>query len=687
MSRLLRWLVVSVLLQAVALWLLSGVLDGFHLSSPRVALTLSLLLGVVEAAVWPVAYRYSARLHPAVFPVLVAVVSGALVLLAAQLERRFGRGGVHVADLWTGILVATFATGFTTVIAGLFSLNDEGGYDTFVTRALRRRYAGAPTSTEPGVMFLEIDGLAEPILRQALERGDLPTLRRWVDRGSHAITPWEPDLSSQTSASQAGILLGDNTGIPAFRWWDKPQGRLMVSSQRATAAHLEATLSTGDGLLADGGGSRFDAFSGDAPDTLGTFSTLTDRARMPSLGYVGYFLTPYTFGRCLSLFVADIARERWQAFRQRRDDVRPRVARTWKYALTRAGTTTWMLEATRFAIASDMLRGMPSAYVTIYAYDEVAHHSGIDREDAFKVLRRIDHVVAYLERIAVEAPRPYQFVVLSDHGQSMGATFLQRTGKTLAETVDDLIAEGVAVRGYLASDEASANLNAALTTVLQGEGAAGKVVRAATRKRTAAGEVHAPGEPEETAAAAASDVVVVASGNLGLVSFPKWPERLTREEVDARFPRLLPGLAAHPAVSFVMVRSGAHGSEVVGASGTRYLDEGDRVEGADPLAIFTATAADHLRRESGFANCPDVLVMGLWDPATNEDAAFEELVGNHGGLGGTQQQPFVLHPVDLDPGPLPIIGAGTLSRVLKRWVRESQPSQPRRRAPEAAAAD
>ena len=685
MSRVLRWALITVPLQALALWVLSGVLDGFHLGSPAAAVTLSLLLGVVEAAVWPVAYRFSARLHPAVFPVLVAVVSGALVLLAAQLERRVGLGGVHVADLWTGMLVATFATGLTTVIAGLFSLNDDAGYDTFVTRALRQRYAGAPTSTEPGVMFLEIDGLAEPILEQALERGDLPTLRRWLDRGSHAVTPWEPDLSCQTSASQAGILLGDNTGIPAFRWWDKPEGRLMVSSQRATAAHLEERLSTGHGLLADDGGSRFNAFSGDAPDSLGTFSTLGER--MLSVGYVGYFLTPYVFGRCLSLFLADIARERWEAFRQRRDDVLPRVARTWKYAVVRSGTTTWMLEASRFAIASDMLRGMPSAYVTLYAYDEVAHHSGIDREDAFKVLRRIDHVFGYLERIAADAPRPYLFVVLSDHGQSMGATFLQRTGTTLAETVDGLIAEPVDVRGYLETNEGGANLNAALSTVLQSEGMAGKVVRAATRQRTDGDEVLAPGESAATVAAGGSDVVVVASGNLGLVSFPHWPQRMTREELDARFPRLLPGLAAHPAVSFVMVRSAAHGDVVIGPNGTRYLDEGDRVAGADPLAIFTATAADHLRRESGFANCPDVLVMGLWDPAAHETAAFEELVGNHGGLGGTQQQPFVLHPVNLDPGPLPIVGAGTLSRVLKGWVRASQPSLAGRHAPEAAAAD
>ncbi|HET7095316.1 MAG TPA: alkaline phosphatase family protein, partial [Thermomicrobiales bacterium] len=358
---------------------------------------------------------------------------------------------------------------------------DEGGYDQFVTRALHERYRRAPTSDEPGIVFLEIDGLAEPILERALERGDMPTLRRWRDEGSHLVTRWEPDLSSQTSASQAGILLGDNTGIPAFRWWDKEEGALLVSSKMQTAQLLEKRLSSGQGILAGNGGSRWNAFSGDAPDCIGVFSTLTDRDRLKSADYIGYFFTPYLFGRSLSLFLADIARERWQAWRQVRDDVRPRIRRTWKYALVRAATTTWMEEASRFMLASDMMRGLPVVYNTFFAYDEVAHHSGIDREDAFKVLRTLDRVFAYLERIARDAPRPYEFVVLSDHGQSMGATFLQRAGHTLAEVVDGLIDPAQRVSGFLEYEEEIQNLNAAIATALQGEGSTARLMRRLTR--------------------------------------------------------------------------------------------------------------------------------------------------------------------------------------------------------------
>ena len=105
-----------------------------------------------------------------------------------------------------------------------------------------------------------------------------------------------------------------------------------------------------------------------------------------------------------------------------------------------------------------------------------------------------------------------------------------------------------------------------------------------------------------------------------------------------------------------MVHSVADGGIVLGASGIYYLDHGYAV-GDDPLLPFGPTAAQHLLRENRFANCPDILVMSQFDPETGEVAAFEELVGCHGGLGGPQTRPFVLHPVDLDPGIEPIIGA------------------------------
>ena len=138
----------------------------------------------------------------------------------------------------------------------------------------------------------------------------------------------------------------------------------------------------------------------------------------------------------------------------------------------------------------------------------------------------------------------------------------------------------------------------------------------------------------------------MASGCLGLISFPREPGRVTLERLGELHPRLVDALREHPGIGFVVVRSERHGAVAFGPEGAHYLDEG-RVEGEDPLAPFGPNAADHVRRTDGFAHCPDVLVNSVFEPDTEEVAAFEELVGSHGGMGGSQSFPFVLFPVEL----------------------------------------
>src|SRR5947208_8040830 len=167
---------------------------------------------------------------------------------------------------------------------------------------------------------------------------------------------------------------------------------------------------------------------------------------------------------------------------------------------------------------------------------------------------------------------------------------------------------------------------------------------------------------------AGGDVGVIGSGNLGLVYLMEESGRLTREELEARHPKLLPAVAAHPHVGWVLVSSDEHGAVVVGAEGARYLEE-DRVEGEDPLALFPATAAQHLLRTHRFEHAPDLLVGSFYDPALDEGCAFEELISFHGGLGGSQTRAFVLYPRQLTAPEQPLVGAEALHRVLVGWRR------------------
>jgi len=160
-------------------------------------------------------------------------------------------------------------------------------------------------------------------------------------------------------------------------------------------------------------------------------------------------------------------------------------------------------------------------------------------------------------------------------------------------------------------------------------------------------------------------VIVLASGNLGLVYLTDWRERASYEQINRAFPLLIPGLVNQEWIGFIMVRSQVHGPVVFGAKGKHFLRD-DRCKGESPLVDFGPHAADHLRRTDGFRYAPDILVNSVYDPGSDEVAAFEELIGSHGGLGGTQSQPFVIFPAEWELTQTEIVGAEQLHELLKR---------------------
>jgi len=164
------------------------------------------------------------------------------------------------------------------------------------------------------------------------------------------------------------------------------------------------------------------------------------------------------------------------------------------------------------------------------------------------------------------------------------------------------------------------------------------------------------------------DVVVLGSGNLGLVYLMEERRRLTRAVIHERHPRLLPALREHPHVGWLLVRSERDGPLALGADGTHYLADG-RVEGDDPLAGFSPTARQHLLRTDGFEHVADIMVGSFYDPALDEGCAFEELISFHGGIGGSQTRAFLLYPAALPLPREPIVGAAAVHDLLSEWRR------------------
>jgi hypothetical protein len=144
---------------------------------------------------------------------------------------------------------------------------------------------------------------------------------------------------------------------------------------------------------------------------------------------------------------------------------------------------------------------------------------------------------------------------------------------------------------------------------------------------------------------------------------------MTLEQIDRLYPRLVPSLRAHPGIGFLLIRSSRLGPVVIGRSGTHHLDTGV-VEGKDPLAIFGANAARHVKRTDGFAHVADIMINSIYEPQTGEVFAFEELVGSHGGLGGPQSYPFIVLPQSWTVPDEEIVGAEAVHHWMRRWLAE-----------------
>ncbi len=661
------WRVVLVLvLDSLTLLALSAVIDGFVLDGAVSALGAAITIGLLNALVWPALSRLALPLTVLTLGLAGLALNGLLVTFAIDLLPNAEIGGVLQGVVVTIVLAA--------VTSGVFSLlaidEDDAWYRHVVKRQLRRRAASVETDV-PGVAFLEIDGLAHDVLERALAEDGTPHLAAWLRAGSHRLRRWETDWSSQTGACQAGLLHGSNEDMPAFRWWEKERGAAIVTNHPRDAEELERRHSDGRGLLHADGASRANILSGDAAHSMLTMSTALHRRRPIGRDYAAYFARPYAVSKTIVLVLVDVIRERRAARAQARQDIRPRIGRSRSYALIRAWATVVQRDLQVAAVVGDILAGRPAIYTTFLAYDEVAHHSGIERPDSLAVLRDLDRQIARIARACADAPRPYRLVVLSDHGQSQGETFRDRYGETFEQVVRSACGAGSVAVAESGEDDALAFLNTGLTEMARDETAGGRTVRMATRGRRSGGAV-ALGEEEArdrepTDAGGIPELSVMASGCLGLVSFPREPGRVSLERLRSLHPDLLPALCRHPGIGFVLVRSEQEGAIVLGPRGTHNLDS-NRVEGEDPLAPFGPNAAEHVRRTDAFPHCADLMINSAFDPQTGEVSAFEELVGSHGGLGGTQSFPFVMHPADLGWPEEEVVGAERVHRIFRGWL-------------------
>ena len=656
-------LLITLIVAAVSFLATAWIMPRLTVDRAIDAVIAVILIALFNAAIRPVVLALAAPISLILVGILVLVLQVLSFIVVANYAP-----GVHV-DGFTTALVASFIYAIiNTLLTAIFGIDSGGSYyGLLVQRLMVKRSTGH--TDRPGLVIIQIDGLAHPILAGRMRAGSVNTIANWVRDGSHKLSRWEAILPSMTSASQAGILHGNNDGIPAFRWYERDRQHLMASSNPVDATLIVSRISNGQGLLSNNGASICNLMTGDA--TRSYLTTASIKAEGGGIGdsnaFMSFFFSPTGYLRSFTLFLGEFFTELIQARRTRRAGIRPQMHRGMKYAGMRAASNVLLRDVNTALIIEEMYRGANVIYADFTDYDELAHHCGPERVESFTALDGVDRAIATLVKATDEAPRPYKFVVLSDHGQSLGETFLQRYGVSLGEFVRSLMSGRATILQAKAQAEGSTFVNSFLSEITQSKGVGPTVARAALASKTTDGVVDLDAEEPPPPVADASSIAVVGSGNLGLVWFTGHDERLTVEELEELHPGLVAAVAAHPGVAMLLVRSKAFGAVVFGPKGTRFLDE-DRVEGEDPTTLFGPHTMMSLKREDAMVHAPDLLLISQYDPELGEVAAFEELIGSHGGLGGPQTEPFILHPVEWTLDEEVPLGAPAIYRNIRRWL-------------------
>ncbi|WP_305514092.1 phage holin family protein [Methanobrevibacter sp. V14] len=678
----------------VAVFFVECICTDFIIGPSYNALIIVIAFYIANSLLWPVFRHFLMK-----FIIVTLGIGGLLINSLIFYITAYFIPGVSVG--FYGFLEAPLVIAIvTTFIVNITNTNYHDSYiKNILKNALKQK---TPYKKQyPGVIMLEIDGLSINTLKKAIDKGVMPTLKSWIDINSHDLKEWETDLSSQTGASQAGILHGNNKDIIAYRWVEKEDdNRIVVSGKLSHAPEIEKRISNGEGLLVNGI-SISNMFSGDSKLFTLTSSKLKSMKRIYNKTLHTIFLDPYNFQRIFVLFLWDILVELKSQITHKIKNIQPRLRRTIVYAAVRSGANVILREASTDVLSSEILIGeIDTAYTTFMGYDEVAHHSGVEDNDVWGVLKQIDNQFQRLLTTIEMADRDYKIVVLSDHGQSKGATFKQRYGITLGNYVRRLLPDDLKMYrteygidhfrdAMIPENKKLKNIKKHVESIrddlFDEEGSLQNILEEIQnrkpeiifeneqylnlrKKYSNSLEYIAGYESVEhsTKKAEKSELIVLGSGNMGLIYLTQWRQRLNYEEIVMLFPDLIPGLVNHPGIGFVLVDSISNGGMVIGQNGIYYL-ENDKIVGENPLENFGPNAPRHLKRQNSFKNMPDIMVNSFYDSENDEVCAFEELIGSHGGLGGNQTKPFILYPSDWkDPGDL--IGAESIYKFLKKEI-------------------
>jgi hypothetical protein len=484
-------------------------------------------------------------------------------------------------------------------------------------RSMARVGRGLPTPPDTArgrrLLVVHLDGTPRSVLEEALASGRMPFLGRLLNQGAFRMDQAFWGTPASTPCFQAGLLYGHrHPNLPAYQWFDRELGQVIRMNVPKQALSIESRMGRmGTGSLLERGGTAYlSLFRAHAKNDLSMPSLAHLRKMAGALGaqlrglrtVQRQGVLEYLGTLFAETFRAGQDAARWvRRVRDHRHEVQFLLSR---FFITQLA---WSLAENRALI--DMVRGVPVIYLVFGNFDEVAHRRGPFSEEARSELRRADAALEELYTMGQLVEKPYDLVIVTDHGHVDSAPFERRTGRKLADWL---------------GDPSPIDVPAGVLRAL----ADGRYV--GSMAQPSASPAGAPGEAR----------VVIEAGNFSHVYLSRARQPLEALEILARHPGVLARAVTHPDLAIVALRRGKGAVAVIGG-GVYGPDELD----AAPLAAgFSRRAVRDLLEELPRMPTAGDLVLYGQSLAPGGTVGFAWEFGSHGGLTTTETDSVVIWP-------------------------------------------
>ncbi|MBU2561797.1 MAG: alkaline phosphatase family protein [Nanoarchaeota archaeon] len=517
-------------------------------------------------------------------------------------------------------------------------------------------------------IIIQIDSLPYSILERFLHRGSCKFINRLIKKEGYHLQRFNCGLPSGTPSVQSGIMYGDNSMIPGFRFVDKKKKQQFSFGNPNHAKYIESTFFAGKKGILEGGASYANHFSGGAQRSIFTMSTITKsknfrRIRESSL-WLFLFLHPASLWRVLYYSVAELLIESVEIMTHPflRLLGKRKAIFGFRLPFRRLLMNVILAEIITLGAVIDIKRKVPRIYLNYMSYDDIAHLRGPHSTSAFFMVRALDRRIKRIVRKTKDDD--YDIFIISDHGQVDSVPFRAVNGMTLAEFIEKCA--HVESFGLTSANEGRLSLIGVLMKKTLG------FLNYVSAPLRWAGSSFARGmlkviKPQQYRFVWDEDerIFVADSCSLAHVYFSISNERMDLHQVNRKYPLLIEKLLRNRSIGMVMAQQGdrimlMHGRGMV-IIGKDFV----RKQGRDFLQEYgdEETLISQLRDFNSLKFVGDLVLFGSYKDGVA--VSFTEHVGSHGGIGGDMMYPFFISKKKYNLSK--VTNARELHRIFKEY--------------------